>query len=152
MNKFTIVSLFFFSMLIINQAQAEIFKCKNKEGVINFTSIPCGKKENGIKIRVKKNELNEDGTKKTTEQIKKERLENEKVLARKTKAQQVEENKRKAKLQEHKKRIKQNCDKAKNDLTRYKNPNSEDKKNMTDDERKSAQKEAQRQISYWCRN
>jgi len=147
MNKFTIVSLFLFSMLIINQAQAEIFKCKNKEGIINFTSVPCGKKETGIKIRVKKNEFNEDGTEKTAEQIKNERLENEKKLAIKNKAQQAEENKRKAKLEEHNKRVKQNCDKAKNDLNRYKN-----KQTLSDDEQKAAQKEAQRQISYWCRH
>ena len=144
--------------LISSQALAEIYKCKSKDGIINFTSVPCGQKSSGIKRPEKKKiELNEDGTKKTKKQIIAERLKNEKEYLEAIKRQRIDEKNKKAKLDKHNNKVKQNCAKAKKasaDYERaqyiYTKDESGKKTILSDAERVKAQKDTQRQITYWC--
>ncbi len=146
------------SLLFSNIAQAEIYKCKDKEGIINFTSVPCGQKSVGIKRPQKKLELNEDGTKKTRQQLHEEKLKREKEFLETAQREREARKKKQEKLEQHQKKLKQNCERAKNDLLRYQRSNylynkSKDGKNriLSDAERQKAELDAKRRISFWCR-
>jgi len=156
----------FFSSLAINilvftgfSVHAEIYKCKGADGEINFTSTPCGKKQTGIKRPEKKTEeLNKDGTKKSKKQVIADRLKKEKEYLDANKRQREEEKEKKDKLEKHKNKIKKKCEQAKRDLAgvqRSKQVFVKDKKGkkraLNDAQRKAAELDAQRRISYWCR-
>jgi len=140
--------------------QAEIYQCKDKYGVINFTSIPCGEKLTGIKRQEKKIELNEDGTKKTREELRSEKQNREQKFLETAKRERVDKKKKHEKLERHKAKVKQNCERAKRDLIDYqrasviyhkkKDANGK-KRSLSDAEREKAIYSAQRRISYWCR-
>ena len=138
---------------------AQIYKCKGKDGEISFKATPCGKKTAGIKRPEKKAEkLNEDGTKKSKKQIIKDRLKKEKEFLEANKRQREEEKEKKQKLEKHNAKIKQNCERAKKELLKYQRSQylyDKDKSGkeiiLNDKQRKAAEKEAQRRISYWCR-
>ncbi len=131
-----------FSLTMEVLAQTEIYKCRDKDGVINFRSIPCNKKEYGIKKHpAKRVELNSDGTKKTRKQIIADKLKEEKEFLDLTKRQQKLEKKRQQKLAEHRRNILRNCEKAKKDLYNYQHSDSVSAKET----------EAKRRITYWCR-
>lgn len=146
-------------LFLPNYAQAEIYKCKNSDGVINFTSIPCGQKSSGIKRPKKKTvQLKEDGTKKTKKEVIAERLKKEKEFLEATKRQRIDEKKKKDKLKKHHNKIKRNCDAAKKDLRNYQRAQylyDKDKdgnrKILSDKQRKDAEIDAQRRVTYWCR-
>ncbi|VAW91186.1 hypothetical protein MNBD_GAMMA23-2245 [hydrothermal vent metagenome] len=160
MIKFLFI-IFLFSgyfFLDTNSAQAEIYKCKDKDGVINFTSVPCGQKSVGIKRPKTKVEFNKDGTKKTRKQIREEKLKREREFLETSKREREDKEQKRKKLQQHQNKLKKNCDRAKNDLNGYQTATrvySRDKngrrKILSDDERKKGQLDAQRRISYWCR-
>ena len=149
-----------FSFILTNYSYAEIYKCKNDDGVINFTSTPCGEKSSGIRRPEKKvEELNENGSKKSRKQIIADRLEKEKEYLDATKRQRKDEEMKKAKLEKHNNKIKQNCDKARKALKNYQRSsylytkNKKGEKNiLSDAERKQAELETQREITYWCRD
>lgn len=142
-----------------NYTQAEIYKCKNSDGVINFTSIPCGQKSSGIKRPKKKTvQLNEDGTKKTKKEVIAERLKKEKEFLEATKRQRIDEKKKKDKLEKHNSKIKQNCNRARKDLERFQRSRYLYKKDAngqrliaSDEQRKKVEIDAQRRVTYWCR-
>jgi len=146
-------------LLLTNTVQAEIYKCKDSDGVINFTSVPCGEKASGIKRPVKKEvELNEDGTVKSRKQIIADRLKKEKEFLEATKRQREDEKKKREKLEKHNKKIENNCKKAQKELSRYQrsrylyNKDSNGKKViLTDAQRKKTELHAQREVTYWCR-
>ena len=176
LQQMIILSGFF---LLSNHIQAEIYKCKDGDGVINFTSVPCGEKANGIKRPEKKAvELNEDGTKKSGntyrilkiisfnkdgtkksgKQIIAERLKKEKEFLEAAKRQKIDEKKKSDKLEKHNNKIEQNCKRAKQDLNRYQRSQylytkdeSGKKVILTDAQRKKAELDSQRRITYWCR-
>lgn len=161
MRKIVLQQIIIFNglLLLSNHVQAEIYKCKDSEGIINFTSVPCGEKANGIQyFEQKQVELNEDGTKKTKKQIIEERLKKEQEFLEATKRQNDDEKKRREKLEAHHKKLENNCKRAKQDLNRYQRAqhlyNKDDsgkKVILSDAQRKKAEKDAQRRITYWCR-
>ena len=140
-------------------AQAEIYKCKNSDGVINFTSVPCGQKVSGIKRPEKKKvSLNKDGSKKSKKQVIADRLKKEKEFLEATKRQKIDEKKKRDKLEKHNKKIERNCERAKKELSFYQrssylyNKDKDGKKIiLSDTKRKKAELDAQRRITYWCR-
>lgn len=146
-------------LLLSSHIQAEIYKCKDSDGVINFTSVPCGEKASGIKRPEKKKiELNKDGTKKSGKQIIAERLKKEKEFLDAAKRQKIDEKKKSDKLEKHNNKIEQNCKRAKQELNRYQrsqylyNKDESGKKIiLTDAQRKKAELDSQRRITYWCR-
>lgn len=162
MKKTVLPQIIMFSgfLLVSGYVQSEIYKCKNSDGVVNFTSVPCGEKASGIKRPEKKKiELNEDGTKKSKQQIINERLKKEKEFLEATKRQQIDEKQKREKLEQHNKKIELNCKRAKQDLMRYQrsqylyNKDENGKKVvLSDAQRKKAELDAQRRITYWCRN
>ena len=149
-----------FSFILTNFAYAEIYKCKNADGVVNFTSTPCGEKSSGIRRPKKKvKELNADGSEKSRKQIIAERLKREKEYLDATKRQRTDEKNKKAKLDKHNNKVRQNCNKAKKALKNYQRSSylyTKDKKGgkniLSDAERKKAEFETQREITYWCRD
>lgn len=149
-----------FSFTLTNFVYAEIYKCKSSDGVINFTATPCGEKSSGIKRPKKKvKELNEDGSVKSKKQIIAERIKREKEFLDATKRQRKDEEIKKAKLDKHNNKIRQNCNKAKKALKNYQRSSylyTKDKKGekniLSDAERKKAEFETQREITYWCRD
>ena len=149
-----------FSFTLTNFAHAEIYKCKDAGGVINFTATPCGEKNIGIKRPKKKvKELNENGSVKSKKQIIAERLKKEKEYLDATKRQRIDEKKKKAKLDKHNNKIRQNCNEAKKALKNYQRSRylyTKDKQGgknvLSDAERKRAELETQREITYWCRD
>lgn len=147
-----------FLLAISNFVQAEIYKCKNKEGVINFTSVPCGQKSAGIKRPEKKVEFNEDGTRKTRKQMLDERMKKEKEFLKVSKREREDKEKKRQKLEQHQRKITQNCERAKKELRNYQRSSylydkGKDGKRqiLSDAERNKAELNAQRRISYWCR-
>jgi len=154
--KTFLFSIYLFTMM--NFVQAEIYKCKDRSGVVNFTSVPCGQKWIGIKHQENKIEFNEDGTKKTRKQILDERMKKEKEFLKVSKREREDKENKRKKLEQHQNEIKQNCAKAKNDLNNFQNARRIYKKDksgqqqvLSDDERKKSVDGAQRRISYWCR-
>ncbi len=159
MKTFLLIIYLLFSFVAINAVQAKIYKCKDKEGVINFTSVPCGEKSVSIKRSEKKVELNEDGTKKTRKQLKEERAKREKEFLEVSKREREDKEQKRKKLQQHQNKIRKNCERAKKELSGIQNSHFVYRKDkngkrhiMSDDERKKAADGAQRQVSYWCRN
>lgn len=146
-------------ILVSGYAHTEIYKCKNSDGVINFTSVPCGEKVSGIKRPEKKKvPLNKDGSKKSKKQVIADRLKKEKEFLEATKRQKIDEKKKRDKLEKHNNKIEQNCKRAKKDLIRYQrsqylyNKDESGKKViLTDVQRKKEELDAQRRITYWCR-
>jgi len=156
--KYKLTISLVFSLGLITSLHAEIYKCKGKDGEINFTSVPCGQKAAGIKRPEKKKLLNADGSRKTPQQEISERLKKEKAFLEASKRQREDEKRKQLKLEQHQKKINNNCAQAKQDLTRYGRSQylySKDKKGnkviLSDRERDAATKDARRRISYWCR-
>lgn len=158
-KKFVFLSVAILFQISPIKSQAEIFQCKGEDGVINFTSVPCGQKAHGIKqAPPRKEQLNPDGTKKTHQQITTERLDKEKEFIEANRRQAEDENKKRAKLAEHENRVKKNCEDAKKKVTTYERSNylydkgaNGEKVILSDKERNKAEAEAQREQSYWCR-
>jgi len=103
-------------------------------------------------------ELNKDGTKKSGKQIIAERLKKEKEFLDAVKRQKIDEKKRNDKLERHNNKIEQNCKKSKQALNRYQRSQylyNKDKNGkeviLSDEQRKKAELDAQRKITYWCR-
>ncbi len=158
MKKLLLITLLFFGLLSTNLVQAKIYKCKDKDGVINFTSVPCGQKSVGIKRPEKKVEFNEDGTKKTRKQMQAEKIKKEKEFLEISKREREDKEQKRKKLQQHQNKIKQNCENAKRDLIGvqnsrfvYRKEKNGQRRILPADERKKAAVGAQRRISYWCR-
>jgi len=157
-NPFKIILLLTYLLTVAHSVQAEIYKCKDKHGVINFTSVPCGQKSVGIKRPEKKVEFNADGTKKTRRQMLDERMKKEKEFLKVSKREREDRKKKREKLEQHQNKIKQNCERAKKALSSYQRSSylydkGKDGKRqiLSDAERNKAELDAQRQISYWCR-
>lgn len=139
-------------------AEVEIYQCKDHDGVINFTSIPCGEKEYGIRYSDKKAESNPDGTKKTVRQINDEKLKKEKEYLDASRRKKEAEKIKKLKLQQHARKVRMRCNEARQSLKDIQNAGSlynRDKNNkkitLTAQQHKKAERDAQRQITYWCR-
>jgi len=156
--KYKLIVSFIFSLGSITPMHADIYKCKGKDGEINFTSVPCGQKAAGIKRPEKKKLLNADGSRKTAQQEISERLKKEKAFLEASKRQREDEKRKQLKLEQHQKKIDNNCTQAKQDLARYDRSQylySKDKKGnkiiLSDNERDVAMQNARRRISFWCR-
>lgn len=160
MHTYTL-KILLLSLLIFlhNNVQAEIYKCFTSDGSINFTSIPCGEKNTGIKRPKKKvAEFNEDGSVKSRKQIVSERIKKEKDYLEASKRQRIDEKKKQEKLDKHNNKLANNCARAKNSLKDLhtsgrvysKNKNGE-KKYLSKVERKKAAVDIKRKITYWCR-
>lgn len=158
MKFFLLITFLLPGFISANSVQAEIYKCKDKDGVINFTSVPCGQKSVGIKRPEKKVEFNKDGTKKTRKQMQAERMKKEKEFLEVSKREREDKEQKRKKLQQHQNKIKQNCENAKKDLSGvqnsrfvYKKEKNGQRRILSGEERKKAADGAQRRISYWCR-
>lgn len=160
MYKLLLITALIYSLLTpAGLVQAEVFKCKDRNGVVNFTSTPCGEKTYGIKRSEKKVvELNPDGTKKTRKQIVEDRLKKEKEFLEATKRQQEDEKQKQEKLDAHNNIVLQNCAKARKDLKNYQRSrylftkDEEGKKTILPDaEKEKFEIDARRRITYWCR-
>lgn len=144
---YKISNKFFLVLILLSFAgisQAEVYKCKNKDGIINFTSVPCGKKNYGIKRPKKKVEVVTDEENVAEVDTVDERVKKEKELQENLDKKKQEEKLRKEKLAEHEKNILRNCAKAKNDLIQLQN-------NATEEQKLQAEDEIKRRITYWCR-
>jgi len=160
MNRLVLV-ISFFSLLVLSLgvSHADIYQCKGKDGVINFTSVPCGQKTQGIKQAPKKKaEFNSDGTKKTHQQLTAERIKKEKEFLEAVRRQKADEKKKQTKLDAHESKLRQNCENSKKKVLAYQRTNLIYKKDekgkqtyLSDKERVEAEKRAQREVSYWCR-
>ncbi len=103
-------------LLFVNSVQAKIYKCKGREGVVNFTSIPCGKQGVEIKPVKKIVRLNADGSIKTNKQIIADRLKKEKIFLDARKKKRDKEEKKRAKYELEQQKIKSRCKQAKSRL------------------------------------
>ncbi len=159
--KFFLLTLLFLTGYFfagVASVQAKIYKCKGKDGVINFTSVPCGEKSISIKQPTKKVEFNKDGTKKSRKQMQAEKVKKEKEFLEVSKREREDKEKKRKQLEQHQNKVRENCEAAKKDLSGVQNSRIVYKKEsdgqrhiLSDDERKKAAAGVQRRISYWCR-